>query len=668
MRAKVYLTKGELKKANEALQQVLRVAPDHLPSLMIDAAVNYGLGNNEQSIKSANKVLAQIPNQLFLTKILAANELSMGNAKVALSKLLPLAETHKDDFELISLLGETYLQLNNPDKAMLYLEQAESIQPKNSAIRQSKAVSHLSQGRPELAELELEQAGILSERVGQADYALIALQLGRKEFDKALLAISRLEKKQPNNHLTHNLRGVALLGKNDSLGARQSFEKSLAIKPDYFPAASNLVRIDLAENKPETARKRYEAILKHDGKNVSAMMALARLSAANKRENDALNWFEKASAAAPNAVEPRVALARHYLTNKNPQKALAIANEAVRLGGANNAEALALQGAAQIAAGDNNSGLATFLRLTEMNPNSAEAFYRLGTAQVAARKQLDGRATFEKALKLHSGHVEALDALLLLDVADKKWEKALQRTRNFQMQNPKSAVGFAREADILFRNKQYVQAAKAYEQSLDRDNDLKVFSKMQSSLLRAGNQKLADKNISDLLKKYPQDLSVKTFSAEYAAYMKRDAEAVLLYEDLIKKSPKNPLLLNNLALVYQRLKDPRALQTAEQALKLAPQHPEMLDTVGWLLVEQGQPKRGLALLQQAAEKAPGSGTIRYHLAVAMANSSNVAAARQELEILLKSAARFPESNAAKALLSSLQGSDSSLPELRLPSD
>jgi Flp pilus assembly protein TadD len=95
------------------------------------------------------------------------------------------------------------------------------------------------------------------------------------------------------------------------------------------------------------------------------------------------------------------------------------------------------------------------------------------------------------------------------------------------------------------------------------------------------------------------------------------------------------------------------LSTAEHALRLAPDHPGVQDTLGWILVEQGQAARALDLLRKAADKAPKAATIRYHLAVALANSGKKPEARKELEQLLSSGQKFPETEQAKTLLNKL---------------
>ena len=89
-----------------------------------------------------------------------------------------------------------------------------------------------------------------------------------------------------------------------------------------------------------------------------------------------------------------------------------------------------------------------------------------------------------------------------------------------------------------------------------------------------------------------------------------------------QKQPDNVLVLNNLAWAYQQVKDPRALETAERAYKLKPDNAAVADTLGWMLVEQGNTTRGLELLQKAVAAAPKALEIRYHLAQAWVKSGD----------------------------------------------
>lgn len=650
-RARLEYGKGNMKKANAALQQVLKAASSNLPLLMLHAAVNFELGNHEQSFKSASQVLAQAPDNMNAAQLVAANQLRMGNANATLDTVLPLLKTHPDDARLLSLAGEAYMQTKQYPKAMEFLDKAARLQPADVAIKQRQARGHIALGRTDLAVANLEAAR-LGDKAGQADLSLVILHLRQKQYDQALQAIALLEKKQPTNPVIHNLRAVAYLGKNDKAAARKSLQQALVIQPDFYPAAATLARIDLSENNPGAARKRFEAVLENNSKSIQAMMALAEMAAAESKDQDAIGWLERAAKADPQAIAPRSALVRHYLKQKQPQKALNVARETANAN-PDNPEALALLGAAQLDAGDKASSISTLTRMVEKKPDSAAAHHKLALAQLAAQQGAAARASLEKAQSLRPDHIPSFDLLTRMDLAEKKPEQALQRTRAFQATYPASPFGFDREAAILLSQKQFAQAATLYEQALNRGAGSQGLINLHQALLSAGNTTSADQKLSDWLKRYPKDKVAKAYAANHYAQTGRTSEAITQYQALLATNPDNALLLNNLANLYLQNKDARALETAEKAYKLKPSHPEIQDTAGWVLVQQGDAKQGLELLRKAREQNPKAPGIRYHHAVALAKTGDKAQAKQELERLLSTKQAFPEKEAARLFLQRL---------------
>ena len=114
------------------------------------------------------------------------------------------------------------------------------------------------------------------------------------------------------------------------------------------------------------------------------------------------------------------------------------------------------------------------------------------------------------------------------------------------------------------------------------------------------------------------------------------------------------MALNNLALAYQLSQDARAAQAAEAAYKLAKDQPVVMDTLGWILVEQGDTARGLPILQKASALAPKARDIRYHLAMGLHKSGDRAGARKELQTLVAGDMQFAQAAETRALLKQLQ--------------
>jgi putative PEP-CTERM system TPR-repeat lipoprotein len=291
--------------------------------------------------------------------------------------------------------------------------------------------------------------------------------------------------------------------------------------------------------------------------------------------------------------------------------------------------------------------------LTQQAAQSPDAHLRLATAQIADNKMAAARTTLRKALKLKPDHEPSLDAMIRLEMNDNKPEQALQIARKLQADRPQSPLGFEREGDIQLNQKRPALAIKTYEQALAKGAGSPVLIKSHRAHLLAGNP-AASQQLANWLAQHPEDNAVRFYAAEYYASTGRHQDAIAAYQALLTQAPGSAIALNNLANSYQQVGDKRALETAEQAYKLNPDHPAILDTLGWLLVEKGQAGRGLELIEKALASAPGNPDIRYHRAMALlAHKGDKVRARRELESLLKDAPAFSQAEAAKAQLQKL---------------
>jgi Flp pilus assembly protein TadD len=113
------------------------------------------------------------------------------------------------------------------------------------------------------------------------------------------------------------------------------------------------------------------------------------------------------------------------------------------------------------------------------------------------------------------------------------------------------------------------------------------------------------------------------------------------------------IALNNLGWLLTRKKDPKGVEYAERAHRLAPFNPGVLDTLGLAYASNGNPKRGVQLLRMATTMNPSSADFRLHLGQALAESGDKAAARAEVEPLTKLEKNSPVRAQAEKFLSTL---------------
>lgn len=644
-------TEGKHAAARESLQRVLKSAPEHMPSILLAGAVELNLDAPEQAQMHLRKYLENDPNNLHARKLMAQAQLKTAQPGDAVNTLAPMLDKSSDP-QLLALAGEAHMQARDFAQATAYFEKAAQLAPDAAVVRTSLGLARLGQGDTARAISELERATELDPKSERALSALVQAEYGLKHFDKALAAVSRLEQIRGDDPQTYNLKATVMLGKGDLPGARAAFEKALQIKPAFFPAAANLAKLDLLENKPDAARKRFDTLLATDKKNFGAMAAIAELAMLQKRPEEATTWLEKAQAENPDTIPPVIKLGSHYLATKQEKKALALARK-VQSANPANAELLDLLGQAQLANDDAQGALDSYSKLVNVVPKSAMAQMRLAAAHTRLKNDSAAADALKRAVALQPGLIQARVAQVELAMRRGRNDEALALARAVQVQEPKSPIGFLLEADLHNAQKKPALALAAYDKALAMSKSGALTIRTAELLKTMGKAKEAQARVAAYSRANPDDGAVRMYLAESHLMAKEYKPAAAILEDLVKRNPEHGAALNNLAWAYSQQKDPRALATAEQAYKVAPNNAAVMDTLGWMLVEQGNTERGLPLLQKALAGTPASPEIRYHVAVGLHKSGDKNGARKELETLLAENRPFPQLEEARSLLKTL---------------
>ena len=652
LQAQLLYRQKNFKSALETIQQHLKVVPESTLGLQLAGAIAYELTSYATAETYLQKALPKTPELGLARRLLIATYLRSGQPAKALSTLQPVLGKIDKDSNMLALAGEVFMQNGDVEKAGAYFTKAAVLDPENKVKKTSVALSHLAKGETDTAYRELEEIASLDTGIN-ADMALIASQLRARKFDQALKSIDGLEKKQPNNPLPHNLRGTVLVGKGDLTGARKSFEKALAIDPAYFPAAASLANLDLADKKPEEAKKHFDGVVAKDPKNVQALLALAELRAkTGGKADEVAELINKAIAANPNEATPRLALIGLYLGAKDAKKAVTAAQDALAVL-PDHADVLDAAGRAQQAAEDFNQALATYGKLAGLMPTSVQPHLRMAEVHVAAKNKEAAMQSLRRALSIKADSIEAQRGIMMLDLDAGRTTEALNTARQIQKQRPKEAVGYVLEGDAHALKKAWQDAATVYRTGIKQSGATELAVKLHAVLMAGGGTGEADKFADGWIKDHAKDLQFRLYLAEAANARKDYTSASKHYRFLLEAQPNNPAMLNNLAWSSAQIKDPKAIEYAEKAYKLAPDQAAIVDTLGGLLVDSGDMARGLELLQKAVSLAPQAAEIRLNLAKALVKAGKKDEAKKELNELVKLGDKYPAQAEVDKLLKSL---------------
>jgi putative PEP-CTERM system TPR-repeat lipoprotein len=644
---------GNLAKAKESILEVLKIAPDHAPGNLLAGNIELQLRAFSTAENHLRKVLSRYPDNLAARRLLVATYLGSGQIAKADETLEPALRRAQDDPVLLRLAGEVALAAGDFARASDFYARAAAGDKDNAALRTRLAQARFASGDTDEALRDLEAASAMDSDQYQADLALIVAHLRKREYDKALAAAATLEKKQPTNPLTFTVKGGVYLQQGDGKTARANFEKALQLKSDYLPAAANLARLDIADKQPDAARKRFEAIVAKNPNNDLALLALAETQAATGVPlKEVAQTIDRAVNANPKSVTARLAAINVQLRLKDAKAALAAAQTA-STALPDNPAILAALGRTQLAAGAPNQAVATFTRLANLMPQSPVPLMLTARAHVANKAYDAAIQSIAKALALQPDRLDVHRDAIAVYLAAGRPEDALADARALQKARPKEAAGYVFEGEVLATQKKFGEAARAYAEALSRQPGPVLAIRQHVLLEAAGKRGEADAALARWIREHPKDVATRLYVAESDLRRKDYQAAAKAYREVLALQPENPVVLNNLAWTLSQLKDPAAVEYAEKAHRLAPNSPEVTDTLGWMLVERGDTKRGLELLGQAAAAAPNALAIRIHHAKALAKAGDNAGAKRELESALQSAGENPLRAEAEALLKQL---------------
>ena len=652
LEAQLAYHKKEYKLARKLSQEILRFAPNNPGILQLAGAVEFQMDSLVQAENYLSRATQAEPGLVLARRLLIMTYLRSGQSDKALAALKTGMGPDGLDPGMFSVAGEVYLQNGDAKKAEEYFARALKLDPDNAVKRTALAIARLATGQTAIAFDELRDvAG--SDSGTTADLALITAHLSRKEFDKALAAIDKLEVKQPGKPFAANLRGRVQLAQQDSTAARKSFEQALAIDSSNFAASASLAALDMADKKPADAKKRFENLLARNPKDGQALMSLAQLASLSGAEKDEVSkLLYKAVEANPQDVAPRLQLIDHFVKNKDTKQALTVAQDSMtKL--PNSPEILGALGRVQQLSGDLNQAISTYSKLIAMQPYSPQPHIRLAEAQTASKDIISAEQSLHRALEIKPDLLDAQRALIILALETKKYSDATKISRTIQEQRPNDMLGFLLEGDVSFAQKNWDAAAAAYRSGLQKSGSTELATKLHSALLAAKNVTESDKFAATWLKEHPKD-GVFLLRLGDLAILRPDFDAAeKYYLALLQIQPDNALVLNNLAWVTGNLKKDGAIPYAERSNQLAPNRPDFMDTLATLLAEKNQYVRSIQLLNKALEIQPSNPQLRLNLAKIYIKSGDKSRAKTELEVLSKLGEKFADQSEVSVLLKGL---------------
>ena len=636
----------ELDKINRFLGRIPK-------AYYLRAVVKQNLNQLEQAEEAAASYSAREPNDIDGVKLLARIQLLKRKPIPVINTLNSVIASGRGDFDIYDLLGRALSMDGQASEAVAAFHQAQLLAPEDLGVNARLASARLRAGETDAAIVDLEHSLRLAPTDAAISEQLFAAALATGDLTKADEALGKVKAALGDTPTVGNLEAVLLMARMDLAGARNKLQDVIRRSPDFTLAQYNLARLAMMEGNKDEADQLLAGILsKHPASDPALSMYVGGLVGGG-RSFQAIEVLKRASAEQPTNHRIIAALADLYVRSGDLKNAQTLLNISQRLNLVP-MDLLAVRARTELALGQMKNARDTYAELLDRDRSViavrralAELLINLGSFESA-------RTTLEDGLKLDPQSFQLMQDLVAIDFSVSGMEAALVTADKFERLNHDFPPAWALRGDVYMAAQRWDDAIAAYTKALNKfpNPPTLLMIRLGKAQYSSGNSAAADRTLRQWVASHPDDMSALRFQAEQDLRQQRFAEAEQDFLKLLEQRPRDPEFLNNLAWLYYQRGDKRARSVAQQAYVLQP-IAEIADTLGWILLGEGETAKALVLLRQANGEAVNNPQIGYHYAVALHKAGRDSEALKVLKPIIDSDAVFDERTAATKFLTDL---------------
>ncbi|MBQ0720355.1 MAG: PEP-CTERM system TPR-repeat protein PrsT [Gammaproteobacteria bacterium] len=643
----IYFQQKKVAEARVSFDQALPAKERHPQVLYYLAALHLLEGNREQATAYASEFYAIAPGNIAGRKLLATIRLDERDYPQVEELLRPVLALAQNDAGAMNLLANALMRQGKTDEAIDLLSEVAELEPASPQAQMRLGAGMLASGEQAGVEY-IESALRLNPDNQQGEVLLVLNYLRQNKLDEALQAAEAYRDRQPDIATAHNLVGRVHMAAKRINKAQEAFQKAREVAPGDPFASQNLALFAIQDKQYGAAEGFYQEILEHHEGYLPALLKLAALRQLQGDEAAVIGYLERAMEANPAAYQPRLVLARLYLTKGRADK-VAILLSGLE-GASENPEILHVAGLAQLAEKDYHSARVSFEKLLQIKPDAAAGHYLLAQAYDGLGRHKDVESGLRKAIELAPDYIEprvALARLSLKQGNNKAFAKQLAKLETLAPQSP-----------VIWQLQIARARLKGDEQAVLAIYE-NAFGQLPSTatMLGLAGQKLSrgdTKGAGDLYQRWvvdnPEDVAARMALANLHIQEDDTALAIAQYQRVLSYEANHLVALNNLAWFLRDSNSQQALEYARRAVKIDGEAAAVQDTLAMALLADGQHKEAKNAIAKALGKTPDNSSMRYHRVLINLAAGQKSSAVSELRRLLKSGDKFPERQEAEALM------------------
>jgi tetratricopeptide (TPR) repeat protein len=581
------------------LESAFGAEPDDPEAIDTLAIAEWKLGMPEGAVQRLEQALKKFPTNLQTSITLARMRLSKQDWNGAEEVLKAAVKEAPDSSQAALALGELYLYLRRPAPAEEEIQRAIKLDPKNGPALMSLGSIQFAAKRLEEANKTFKQVSALPDQAYRPVHALFLLQSGKQ--DQALGELEALDKADPSNRGVRSRLVALYFNMNRTADAENVLAAALKRNAKDTDALMQRAELRLRAGKLDLAENDLRQVLHFNPDSGRGHFMLGVTYKAKHLTSSERQELQQAIQFDPALLPARLALEVSYLASNQAKAALDVMDQAPA---AQKTQFQWIVGHnwALLASGNLTEARAGIdLLLNAGRP--AEAVFQFATLRFQERDYSGARTLVDELLKRDVSDVRVAQLMMDVYMAQKDVPKGIARLKDWVAAHPKSASLQNLLGQWDTRVGDLAGARAAFASALTADDHLTAASLALAEIdLREGKTEAALQRLNLVLAADPKNIRALLLSARAEGAAGARANMIASYRAVLSIDNSNLFALNNLAYELAPENPDEALKFAQQAAELAPESPNVQDTLGWVYYRKGLYTMAARCLKTAVDK------------------------------------------------------------------
>ena len=620
--------------------------------LMYLGLAHHKNGNLDQAYIYAQDFYALVTDHPVGNKLLASLWIVNGKYVEAEQLIRTVLSRHPQDIEALNILANALTKQQRVDEAVDILAEVVELEPGSAQARVRLSVGYVKTGRKEEA-IELIQDTIdLDPDFGQADVVLVLTYLRDKDFESALEAADDYQQRDPASVMPHLLIGRIYREAGDAEAARKAFLSAIELEPGNPSANHSLAIMAFRGKELDKARGYYKAVLKEHEHFLNTLIALAALEASLKNYEVMVDYLQEAIETHPQAIQPKVVLARYYLASERSDKV------GLALSGLSDSQRdtpiiLRLSAQYQFEEAKFSDARHSIERVIELGHGNTDDHLMLAAIHQQLGNEEKIRPQLDKALTMSPDSIEGHLAMATYAFGQADTQLLEKHLAVLEKLSPDSPELKQIQAAYARVSGDQEQALELFQQIYKSSPTTGSMLNLQKQYRLSGNQNAARQLLQSWVTEHTGDNMARMVLAD--SYLASGDQKLVLeeYGAILVADEENVIALNNMAMSLKEDKPELALEYAERASAIASGSPTVLDTLARVQSANGLHKEAWDTIQEALKIDDDNPGFIYHSAIIANEGGEPGKALKILQSLLREGGTFSQRDEAVELMESL---------------